>query len=57
MDRWLDMSGDTMTKPYIVALGGTTRAGSSTQKALALCLREIAAPATAGFRNVRWSER
>jgi FMN reductase len=36
------MSGDTMTKPYIVALGGTTRAGSSTQKALALCLREIA---------------
>jgi FMN reductase len=31
-----------MTKPYIVALGGTTRAGSSTQKALAFCLREIA---------------
>ncbi|SEE12593.1 NADPH-dependent FMN reductase [Bradyrhizobium erythrophlei] len=32
-----------MKKPYIVALGGTTRAGSSTQKALALCLREVAA--------------
>src|SRR3982074_2233727 len=31
-----------MKKPYIVALGGTTRLGSSTQKALALCLREIA---------------
>jgi FMN reductase len=31
-----------MKKPYIVALGGTTRAGSSTQKALALCLREVA---------------
>jgi FMN reductase len=31
-----------MTRPYIVALGGTTRSGSSTQRALALCLREIA---------------
>jgi FMN reductase len=32
-----------MTRPYIVAIGGTTRAGSSTQRALALCLREISA--------------
>jgi FMN reductase len=39
---WIDMQGDAVTKPYIVALGGTTRVGSSTQKALALCLREIA---------------
>src|SRR5882757_995963 len=31
-----------MKKPYIVALGGTMRPGSSTQKALALCLREVA---------------
>jgi FMN reductase len=31
-----------MKKPYIVALGGTTRSGSSTQKALTLCLREVA---------------
>ncbi|MEH2488672.1 NADPH-dependent FMN reductase [Bradyrhizobium sp. AZCC 2230] len=31
-----------MKIPYIVALGGTTRVGSSTQKALALCLREVA---------------
>jgi FMN reductase len=39
---WIDMQGDAVTKPYIVALGGTTRVGSSTQKALAVCLREIA---------------
>jgi FMN reductase len=31
-----------MKRPYIVALGGTTRIGSSTQRALALCLRELA---------------
>jgi FMN reductase len=32
-----------VARPYIVALGGTTRAGSSTERALALCLREIVA--------------
>ena len=31
------------TRPYIVALGGTTRAGSSTERALALCLQETMA--------------
>jgi FMN reductase len=30
-----------MTRPYIVALGGTTRNSSSTQQALALCLHEV----------------
>lgn len=30
-----------MAQPYIVALGGTTRMHSSTERALALCLREI----------------
>lgn len=32
-----------MPRPYIVALGGTTRLGSSTEKALALALKAIAA--------------
>ena len=32
-----------MTYPYIVALGGTTRPGSSTQKALSLCLCQLEA--------------
>jgi FMN reductase len=32
-----------MTRPYILAIGGTTRTGSSTQRALAWCLRELAA--------------
>jgi FMN reductase len=31
-----------MVKPYIVGLGGTTRAGSSTEKALSLSLKTIA---------------
>jgi FMN reductase len=31
-----------MIKPYIVGLGGTTRAGSSTEKALSLSLKAIA---------------
>jgi FMN reductase len=31
-----------MTRPYIVGLGGTTRLGSSTEKALTLCLKAAA---------------
>jgi FMN reductase len=31
-----------MRRPYIVGLGGTTRAGSSTEKALALALKAVA---------------
>ena len=31
-----------MTRPYIVGLGGTTRLGSSTEKALSLCLEAAA---------------
>jgi FMN reductase len=31
-----------MTRPYIVGLGGTTRLGSSTEKALSLCLKAAA---------------
>jgi FMN reductase len=31
-----------MTRPYILGLGGTTRLGSSTEKALSLCLKAAA---------------
>jgi FMN reductase len=35
-----------MQRPYIVGLGGTTRVGSSTEKALYLVLKVIAAQGT-----------
>jgi FMN reductase len=37
-----ERSNRAMTKPYIVGLGGTTRVGSSTEKALSLSLKTIA---------------